>query len=65
MREVNAYVWEQKVKYEDLGIALMYIKQDRWMIRFDICLAYHFIDIRLPDTEYLDFAFIDEKMVNQ
>ena len=43
----------------------MYIKQDRWMIRFDICLAYHFIDIRLPDTEYLDFAFIDEKMVNQ
>ena len=65
LREVNKYVWKQKVKYEDLRIALMYIKQDSWMIRFDICSAYHFIDIRLPDTEYLAFAFIDEKGVNQ
>ena len=26
LREVNKYVWKQKVKYEDLRIALMYIK---------------------------------------
>lgn len=64
LREVNKYVWRQKVKYEDLRIALMYLKQDSWMIKFDICSAYHFIDIRLPDTEYLGFSFLDEKGVN-
>ena len=31
------------------------------MIKFDICSAYHFIDIRLPDTEYLAFSFPDPK----
>ena len=65
LKEVNKYVWKQKVKYEDLRIAQVYIKQNSWMIRFDTCSAYHFIDIRLPDTEYIAFAFIDEKGANQ
>ena len=49
--EVNKYIWKQKVKHEDLRIAPMYIKQDSWMIKFAICKANHFKDVRLPDTE--------------
>ena len=31
------------------------------MTKFDICSAYHFIDIELPDTEHLAFSFPDQK----
>ena len=60
LREVNKYIWKQKINYEDLRIALMYLQQGSWMIKFDICSAYHFIDIRLPDTEFLGFSFPDK-----
>ena len=64
LREVNKYIWKQKIKYEDLRIALMYLQQGSWMIKFDICSAYHFIDIRLPDTEFLGFSFPDKNGIN-
>ena len=42
----------------------MYLQKDSWMIKFDICSAIYFIDIRLPDTEYLAFSFSDQKRVS-
>ena len=60
LREVNKHVLKQKIKYEDLRIAPLYLQKGSWMIKFDICSAYHFIDIRLPDTEYLAFSFPDK-----
>ena len=42
----------------------MYLKKDSWMIKFEICSAYHFTDIWLPDTEYLTFSFPDKKGVS-
>lgn len=65
LREVNKHVWKQKVKYEDLRIALMYLKKESWMIKFDICSAYHILDIRLSDTVYLRFSFPDKEGVIQ
>ncbi|XP_052253990.1 uncharacterized protein LOC127860151 [Dreissena polymorpha] len=59
LRKVNLHVWKQSVKYEDLRLALMYIKKDCWMIKFDITSAYHFVDIFLPHTDYLGFAWED------
>jgi len=59
LRKVNLHVWKQSVKYEDLRLALMYIQKDFWMIKFDITSAYHFVDIFLPHTDYLGFAWED------
>lgn len=57
LRKVNLHVWKQSVKFEDLRLALMYLEKGCWMIKFDIHSAYHFVDIFLPHTEYLGFAW--------
>lgn len=59
LRNVNLHVWKQSIKYEDLRLALLYLEQDSWMIKFDIHSAYHFIDIFYEHTEFLGFSFPD------
>ncbi|XP_014680270.1 PREDICTED: uncharacterized protein LOC106820250, partial [Priapulus caudatus] len=61
LREVNIHLWKQSVRYEDLRLVLMYLEQGFWMVKFDIHSAYHFIDIFLPHTEYLGFAWEDTR----
>ena len=60
LRTVNMHVWKKSIKYEDLRLALLYLEQDSWMIKFDIHSAYHFIDIFYEHTEFLGFSFPDE-----
>lgn len=57
LREVNKHLWKQSVKYDDLRIALSYLSKQCWQIKFDICSAYHHIDIFMPHTEYLGFCW--------
>ena len=52
LRTVNMHVWKKSIKYEDLRLALLYLEQDSWMIKFDIHSAYHFIVIFYDHTEY-------------
>ena len=58
LRLVNMHIWKQSVKYDDIRIALLYLKQGSWMIKFDIPSAYHFLDIYPPHTEVLGFSWV-------
>ena len=60
LRWVNKHVWKQSVKYEDLRLALTYVRQGGFMIKFDIHSAYHFVDIFPEHTTYLGFSFPDK-----
>jgi len=53
-------VWKQSVKYEDLRLALTYVRHGGFMIKFDIHSAYHFVDIFPKHTTYLGFSFPDK-----
>ena len=57
LREVNQNLWKQSVKFEDFKVAMLYLKPNDWMFKFDIHSAYHFIDIYLPHTEFLGFSW--------
>ncbi|XP_053389358.1 uncharacterized protein LOC128552356 [Mercenaria mercenaria] len=61
LRAVNNHIWKQSVKFEDLRIALSFLKKDFHMIKFDITSAYHFIEIYPPHTDYLGFSWVDKE----
>ena len=54
---VNKHVWKTTVKFEDLRIALTYIKKNEWMIKWDIHSAYHHILLNSAQTYgiFMDF----------
>ena len=57
LRKVNYHVWKQSVKYEDLKMASLYLRQGKYLFSFDLKSGYHHIDM-LPDhTQYLGFAW--------
>ena len=58
LRLVSMHIWKQSVKYDDIRIALLYLKQGSWMIKFDIHSAYHFLDIYPPHTQFLGFSWV-------
>lgn len=57
LRAVNKHIWKQKVKFEDIKTALLYVKQHSWMFKFDIHSAYHHIEIFTEHTTYLGFSW--------
>jgi hypothetical protein len=60
LRAVNKHIWKQSVKFEDLRIALSFLKTDCHMIKFDITSAYHFIEIYPPHTKFLGCSWVDK-----
>ena len=54
---MNKHIWKQSVKFEDLKIALNFVFEDCWMIKFDIHSAYHHISIRESQTGMLGFSW--------
>ena len=40
LREVNKHFWKEKVKYEDIKVALAFLERGFHIIRFDITSAY-------------------------
>ena len=59
LRIVNQHIWKQSVKYDDLKIALAYLKKGFHLIRFDITSAYHFCEVFPLHTEMLGFSWLD------
>ena len=57
MRHVNRYSWKQKLKYEDLRVAMMLFNPGEWMFTFDLKSGYHHNDIVLHYRKYLGFAW--------
>lgn len=60
LREVNVHLWKQAVKYEDIKVALSYMKKGCFQIKFDLTSAYQFVDIYYPHTIYLGFSWVDK-----
>ena len=60
LRVVNKHLWKQKVKFEDIRIALSYLEKGFYQIKFDLTSAYHFIEIYKPHTEFLGFSWPDK-----
>ena len=54
---MNKHIWKQSVKFEDLKIALNFVFEDCWMIKFDIHSAYHHISVRESQTGMLGFSW--------
>ena len=60
LRVVNKHLWKQKVRFEDIKVALSYLEKGFYQIKFDLTSAYHFVDIYKPHTEYLGFSWSDK-----
>ena len=58
LRCVNLHVLKQRVKYEDMRTALMYLKENSFMFSFDLHAAYHHIEMFYPHTEFWGFSWI-------
>ena len=50
---VNKHIWKQSAKFEDLKLALNFVFEDCWMIKYEIHSAYHHISIRESQTGML------------
>lgn len=56
LRIVNNHLWKEKVKFEDIRTALLYVNKGCWMYKFDIHSAYHHIDIFPEHTKFWGFS---------
>lgn len=54
---VNQFVEKQQVKFEGLSEALLYAKQGKFMIKFDLKSGYHHVDIHTDFHKYLGFSW--------
>ena len=57
LRKVNLHVWKEKVKYEDLKTARLYLDIHKYMFTFDLKSGYHHIEIFHEHTDYLGFSW--------
>ena len=57
LRFVNKHVWKQKVKFEDLKVALNYFDKGHFMFSFDIKSGYHHVLIFPPHQTFLGFSW--------
>lgn len=55
LRCVNLHVLRQSVKYEDIRTALVYLKSNSFMFKFDLHSAYHHIEMFYRHTDFLGF----------
>ena len=56
LRFVNKHIWKQKVKFEDLKVALNYFDKGHFMFSFDIKSGYHHVLIFPPNQTFLGFS---------
>ena len=54
---MNKHIWKQSVKFDDIRIALMYIRKSSWCFKFDIHSAYHHLDIFPEHRKFLGFSW--------
>ena len=57
LRRVNAFVYKQKFKCEDLSVATQIFDKDYYLFKFDLKSGYHHIQIFPEHHKYLAFAW--------
>ena len=55
LREVNKYVFKEKIKFDDWRTMEQYLAQDGFAFTFDITQGYHHVDVHPDFYEYLGF----------
>ena len=56
LREVNKHLWKERIKYEDIKVALAFLEKGFYMIKFDITSAFHFFSMADYHTDFLGFS---------
>ena len=57
LRIINKHMWKQKVKFEDLEVALNFLDAGHFMFSFDIKSGYHHVHIFPPHQSFLGFSW--------
>ena len=57
LRHVNAFVYKQKLKCEDLSVATQIFDKKYYLFKFDLKSGYHHIEIFPEHRKYLAFAW--------
>ena len=57
LRKANLHIWKDKVKYEDLKIALLYLEKGKFMFSFDLKSGYHHVEIHPEHTQFVGFSW--------
>ena len=60
LREVNKHLWKERIKYEDIKVALAFLEKGFYMIKFDITSAFHFISMADYHRDFLGFSWVDD-----
>lgn len=55
LRHLNKFLWKQKLKYEDLRVAMLLFQKGNYMFSFDLKSGYHHVDIAEAHCKYLGF----------
>ena len=57
LRLINKHLWKQRVKFEDLKVALNFLDAGHFMFSFDIKSGYHHVEIFPPHQCFLGFSW--------
>ena len=57
LRHVNLYIFKQKLKCEDLSVALKVMSNGYYLFKFDLKSGYHHVEIFPDHRKYLAFAW--------
>ena len=58
LRLINKHLWKQRVKFEDLKVALNFLDAGHFMFSFDIKSGYHHVEISLLTSVFWGFPGI-------
>lgn len=56
LRHINQYIWKEKMRFEDVKLALEYVKKGTHMFKFDLTSGYHHIDNAPEHQTFLGFS---------
>ena len=56
LRHINAYMFKQKFKCEDLSVALKVISKGFYLFKFDLKTGYHHVEIFPDHRKFLAFS---------
>ena len=57
LRLINKHLWKQSIKFEDLRVALNYLKKGYFKFSFGIKSGYHHVPIFPPHQSFLGFSW--------
>lgn len=58
LRFVNQYLWKNKITFEGQSVLKQYLEPNCYIYTFDICQAYHHIEVLPAHQTYLGFSWL-------